>query len=101
MGAADVSECEVTLDSSLFNDEMKNILKRLTEKQQEEIDGINYIAERIAEMGAKEMPYLGNLTGGLQPQTMKDLDAIFDSAYEFEMFDGIYNAEDYGRYMFW
>ena len=33
LGAADVSECEVTLDSSLFNDEMKNILKRLTEKQ--------------------------------------------------------------------
>lgn len=99
LGAADVSECEVTLDSSLFNDEMKNILKGLPKNSQEEIDGINYIAERIAEMGAKEMPYLGNLTGGLQPQTMKDLDAIFDSAYEFEMFDGIYNAEDYGRYM--
>lgn len=99
LSATDVSECKVTLDSSLFNDAMKNILKGLPKNSQEEIDGINHIAERIAEMGTKEMPYLNNLTGDLQPQTTKDLDAIFDSAYEFEMFDGIYNAKDYGRYM--
>ncbi|MEG1630934.1 MAG: antirestriction protein ArdA [Hydrogenoanaerobacterium sp.] len=99
LGATDVSECEVTLDSSLFNDEMKNIIKALPKNSQEELNSINHITERIAEMGTKEMPYLGNLTGDLQPQTMKDLDAIFDSAYEFEMFDGIYNAKDYGRYM--
>ena len=99
LGAADISECEVTLDSSLFNDAMKNILKGLPKNSQEEIDGINHISERIAEMGAKEMPYLNNLTGDLEPKTLGDLDAIFDSAYEFEMFDGIYNAEDYGRYM--
>ncbi len=99
LGARDVSECEITMDSSLFNDEMKNILKALPKNSQEQLDGINHIAKRIAEMGSKEMPYFNNLTGDLQPQTMKDLDAIFDSAYEFEMFDGIYNAKDYGRYM--
>lgn len=99
LGARDVSECEVALDSTIFNDEMKNIFKALPQNNQEQLDGINHIAKRIAEMGTKEIPYLNNLTGDLQPQTMKDLDAIFDSAYEFEMFDGIYNAKDYGRYM--
>lgn len=99
LGADDVSECEVTLDTDIFNDEMKNILKALPKNSQEELNSINHITERIADMGTKEMPYLNNLTGDLQPQTMKDLDAIFDSAYEFEMFDGIYNAKDYGRYM--
>ena len=99
LGARDVSECEVILDTDIFNDEMKNILKALPKNSQEEINGINHIAKRIADMGTKEMPYLNNLTGDLQPQTMKDLDAIFDSVYEFEMFDGIYNAKDYGRYM--
>ena len=99
LGAADVSECEVTMDSSLLNDEMKNILKALPKNSQEKLNSINHITEKITEMGTKEMPYLNNLTGDLQPQTIKDLDAIFDSAYEFEMFDGIYNAEDYGRYM--
>lgn len=99
LGAADVSECEVTMDSSLLNDEMNNILKALPKNSQEKLNSINHITERITEMGTKEMPYLNNLTGDLQPQTIKDLDAILDSAYEFEMFDGIYNAEDYGRYM--
>ena len=99
LGARDVSECEVALDSTIFNDEMKNIFKALPQNNQEQLDGINHIAKRIAEMGTKEIPYLNNLTGDLQPQTMKDLDAIFDSAYEFEIFDGIYNAKDYGRYM--
>lgn len=99
LDAADVSECGVTMESKYFNDEMKNILKGLRKNSQEEIDGINHIAQRIAEMGTKEMPYLNNLTGDLEPKTLGDLDAIFDSAYEFEMFDGIYNAEDYGRYM--
>lgn len=99
LGAADVSECEVTMDSSLLNDEMKNILKALPKNSQEKLNSINHIAERIAGMGTKEIPYLNNLTDDLQPKTLQDLDAILDSAYEFEMFDGIYNAEDYGRYM--
>lgn len=99
LGAADVSECEVTMDSSLLNDEMKNILKALPKNSQEKLNSINHIAERIAGMGTKEIPYLNNLTGDLQPKTLQDLGAILDSAYEFEMFDGIYNAEDYGRYM--
>lgn len=99
LGAADVSECEVTMDSSLLNDEMKNILMALPKNSQEKLNSINHIAERIAGMGTKEIPYLNNLTGDLQPKTLQDLDAILDSAYEFEMFDGIYNAEDYGRYM--
>ena len=99
LGATSVTECGVTMESEYFNDEMKNILKGLPKNSQEEIDGINHIAQRIAEMGTKEMPYLNNLTGDLEPKTLGDLDAIFDSAYEFEMFDGIYNAKDYGRYM--
>lgn len=41
LGARDVSECEITMDSSLFNDEMKNILKALPKNSQEQLDGIN------------------------------------------------------------
>ncbi len=99
LGATYVTECEITSECDYFNNEMKNILKSYEKNSQEELDGINHITERIAEMGTKEMPYLNNLTGDLQPKTLQDLDAILDSAYEFEMFDGIYNAEDYGRYM--
>ena len=99
LSIADVSQCEVTLDSNLYNDEMKAILGSLEKNSQEQLDGINHIGKRIEDMGKKEIPYLNNLTSDLEPQTMKDLDAIFDSAYEFEMFDGIYNAKDYGRYM--
>lgn len=99
LGATSVDECEITLESSLFNDEMKNIMKGFPKNSQEEINSINHMAQKIAEIGAKEMPYLNNLTGDLQPKTLHDLDAIFESAYEFELFDGIFTAEDYGRYM--
>lgn len=99
LGTTSVTECQITLASDLFNDEMKNILQSTDENSQERMDCINHMAKKIEEIGDNEIPYLNNLTATLRPQTLRDLDAIFKSAYEFELFDGIHTAEDYGRYM--
>lgn len=99
LGTTSVTECQITLESDLFNDEMKNILQSTDENSQERMDCINHMAKKIEEIGDNEIPYLNNLTATLRPQTLRDLDAIFKSAYEFELFDGIHTAEDYGRYM--
>jgi hypothetical protein len=99
LGITDFTGCTAELDSNAFNDEMKNIIGSVIEPTAETINKLNHFAKRVQSFGIKEMPFLNTLMNELQPQTEQALDALFDSAYEFELYRGIYNAKDYGRYM--
>jgi hypothetical protein len=99
LGIKDFTGCTAELDSNAFNDEMKNIIGSVIEPTAETINKLNHFAKRVQSFGIKEMPFLNTLMNELQPQTEQALDALFDSAYEFELYRGIYNAKDYGRYM--
>lgn len=99
LGATSLYECSFTLESNLFNSEMEAVVGGFEENSQERLDCINHLAEKIQEIGTKEMPFINKLMIDLSPHTLQDMDTIFESAYEFELFDGIHTAEEYGRYM--
>lgn len=99
LGVSDIKECEVLLESNLISDEIISVVDTEERYGLEQINNYNHLAKRIQEVGTKEMPFIKNLLIDLSPKTMKDLDAIFESSHEFELFDGIHTAEDYGRYM--
>ena len=99
LGITDFTGCTAELDSDAFNDEMKNIIGSVNEPTAETINRLNHFAKRVQSFGVKEMPFLNTLMNELQPQTEQDLDALFDSAYEFELYNGIHSAKDYGRYI--
>lgn len=99
LGITDFTACTAELDSSVFNDEMKKVIGCVSEPTAETINKLNHFAKRVQSFGIKEMPFLNTLMNELQPQTEQDLDALLDSAYEFELYRGIHSAKDYGRYM--
>lgn len=99
LGITDFTGCTAEFDSNAFNDEMKNIIGSVNKPTAEKINSLNHFAKRVQSFSMKEMPFLNTLMNELQPQTEQDLDALFDSAYEFELYRGIYSARDYGRYM--
>ncbi|MEG0273379.1 MAG: antirestriction protein ArdA [Hydrogenoanaerobacterium sp.] len=99
LDTTDFTACTAELDSDTFNAQMKNIIGSVKNPTAETINSLNYFAKRMQNFGVKEMPFLNTLMNELQPATAQDLDALFDSAYEFELYNGIHSAKDYGRYM--
>ncbi|MFV0239255.1 MAG: antirestriction protein ArdA [Lacrimispora sphenoides] len=99
LGTTDFTGLTAELDNDVFNDEMKNIIGSVKDPTTEKINRLNHFAKRVQDFGTKEMPFMNTLMNELQPQTEQDLEMLFDSAYEFELYRGIHSAKDYGRYM--
>ena len=99
LGATSLDACSFSFESEWFHEAMEAVVGDFEENSQERLDCINHLAEKIKEIGTKEMPFINKLMIDLSPHTIQDMDTIFDSAYEFELFDDIHTAEDYGRYM--
>ncbi|WP_202708542.1 antirestriction protein ArdA [Sporosalibacterium faouarense] len=91
-------DCEVIIDSHNFPDRILTILPVETTPLNK-IVNLNNLASHFIKMVSQDINYLKKLMEYLKPQTMEDIFALMDSMYEFELFDGIRDAEDYGRYM--
>ena len=93
-----LSECSLGLTSEHFPEMMLEILA--TEKPLcGNMDNLNYFASKFQEVGTQEESYVEKLMDFIQPDNQKDLKALLDSMYEFELFPNIHTAEGYGKYI--
>jgi hypothetical protein len=90
-------DCEVAIDSHNFPDRIVDIIPA-DATPLNKIDTLNSLASKLKEIG-KDIRYFERLMAYVNPQTINEVFSLADSMYEFELFDGIKDAESYGRYM--
>uniref|UniRef100_UPI00289CA45E antirestriction protein ArdA n=1 Tax=Anaerotignum sp. TaxID=2039241 RepID=UPI00289CA45E len=93
-----LSECSLSLTSDHFPDRMLEILadqKPLCEN----MDNLNHFATKFREIDTQEESYVEKLMEFIKPDKQKDLKALLDSMYEFELFPNIHTVEEYGKYI--
>ncbi|WP_312072415.1 antirestriction protein ArdA [Anaerotignum propionicum] len=91
-----LSECSLSLTSDHFPDRMLEIIT--SEKPLwENIDNLNYFATKFREIGTQEESYVEKLMDFVKPGNQRDLKALLDSMYEFELFPDIHTVEEYGK----
>lgn len=93
-----LSQCDAFLESAYFPKFMIDIISK--EKSiTSNVDNLNELANRFKEMGRHDGSYFEKLMEYVKPRNFEELKVLIGSMYEFEIFDGILNAEQYGRYM--
>lgn len=98
LDADSLSECSLSLTSDHFSNRMLDIIT--SEKPVcENMDDINYFASKFREIGTQEESYFENLMEFVKPNNQKDIKALLDSMYEFELFSNIHTDEEYGKYI--
>ncbi|WP_206458335.1 antirestriction protein ArdA [Anaerovorax sp. IOR16] len=98
LDADSLSKCSLSLTSDHFSDRMLDIIT--SEKPLcENMDDINHLASKFRELGTQEESYFEKLMEFVKPHDQKDLKALLDSMYEFELFPNIHTAEEYGKYI--
>ncbi|MBU5426975.1 antirestriction protein ArdA [Tissierella pigra] len=91
-------DCEVAIDSNSFPDSILNVVSASTTPVTK-VATLNNLAKRYSEMGSHNIIHFEKLIDYVKPRTIDEVFALAESMYEFELFDGIKNAESYGRYM--
>ncbi|KAF5069629.1 Antirestriction protein [anaerobic digester metagenome] len=98
LDADSLSECSLDLTSDHFPETMLEIITS-DKPLYENVDNLNYFATKFQEIGTQEENYVEKLIDFVQPDNQKDLKALLDSMYEFELFPNIQTAEEYGKYI--
>lgn len=94
----DLSRCHVHLESDMF----PSVLMALMEKEDvvsHKLDLVNDFAKCLKQLGARDTEYYGNLLDYLRPRSVVDARLLLDHYHEFQLFDGIYDAKAYGKFM--
>lgn len=98
LGVHYLHDCEVLIDSHNFSDRILEIIPDdITPVNK--IDTLNNLASKLKGMGTRDTKYFEKLMDYVKPQAIDEIFALADSMYEFELYDGIKDAEGYGRYM--
>ncbi|SMB80057.1 Antirestriction protein (ArdA) [Desulfonispora thiosulfatigenes DSM 11270] len=95
---ASLYDCEVAVDSHNFPERILNIISDDVTPLIK-IYALNNLANHFEQMGNKDIKYFEKLMGYVNPQTIDEILALTESMYEFEIYDGIKDAESYGRYI--
>ncbi len=93
-----LTQCDALLESDYFPENMIKIITK-DKHMVPNMDSLNEFASKFKEMGKQDESYFEKLIDYIRPRNETDLKALLNSMYEFEMFDKIKNAEQYGRYM--
>ncbi|WP_313758769.1 antirestriction protein ArdA [Tissierella sp.] len=97
LGVSYLQDCEINIDSDNHPDSVLEMIpKNIT--SMERVDTLNKVASKFIEMKG-DIQYFERLMEYVNPRTTDEVLLLADSMYEFELFDGIKDAEDYGRYM--
>ena len=97
LGVSYLQDCEVNIDSHELPDNVLEMIpKNIT--PMERVDTLNKVAGKFKEMG-RDIEYFEKLMEYVNPRTIDEVISLKESMYEFEIFDGIKTAEEYGRYM--
>lgn len=97
LGVLYLQDCEVCIDSHELPDRVVNMIPE-KQNQVEWIDILNKLSKKFMDMGRDRL-YFEKLMYYVNPSIIDEIFLLADSLYEFEIFDGIKDAEDYGRYM--
>lgn len=97
LGVPYLQDCEVCIDSNELPDRVLEMIPDDGNKV-ERLDTLNKIAKGFMEMGGDRL-YFEKLMDYVNPSTIDEVHLLADSMYEFEIYDGIKDAEGYGRYM--
>lgn len=91
-------ECDIELESEYLTDK---ILSAIVEGEpiHDKLMQLSAFTKKYEALGPSEKDYLNDIVECLNPHSEKDIISIVDSLYEFEFFNGVHNAQDYGRYM--
>lgn len=98
LGVPYLHDCEVLIDSHNFPDRILETIPDDTTPVNK-IDTLNNLASKLKGMGTRDTKYFEKLMDYVKPQAIDEIFALADSMYEFELYDGIKDAEGYGRYM--
>jgi hypothetical protein len=93
-----ISQCDAILVSDYFPKTMIDLITKEKEIAFS-MDILDEFAKKFKEMGRQDGAYFEKLMDYIRHRNVEELKALLESMYEFEMFDGIRDAEQYGRYM--
>ena len=92
-----LQDCEVNIDSHNLPDKVLDMIpENIT--SMERVDTLNKVSNKFMEMKG-DIQYFEKLMEYVNPRTIDEVLLLADSMYEFETFDGIKDAEGYGRHM--
>ena len=98
LGVPYLHDCEVLIDSHNFPDRILETIPDDTTPVNK-IDTLNNIASKLKGMGTRDTKYFEKLMDYVKPQAIDEIFVLADTMYEFELYDGIKDAEGYGRHM--
>lgn len=97
LGVSYLQDCEVNIDSHDLPDKVLDMIpENIT--SMERVDTLNKVAKKFMEMQG-DIRHFEKLMDYINPSTIDEVLLLADSMHEFEIFNGIKDAEDYGRQM--
>lgn len=97
LGVSYLQDCELHLDSHSLPDKVLKMIPH-NDSIVERLDILNRVSDIFLEMDG-DVGYFEELMNYIKPSNIDEIFLLAETMYEFETFDGINNAEDYGRYM--
>jgi hypothetical protein len=97
LGLSYLQDCELHLDSHNLPDRALGMVPD-SDSIVERLDILNKVSDIFLEMDG-DVEYFEELMDYVKPSKIDEIFLLAETMYEFETFDGIKNAEDYGRYM--
>jgi len=94
----DLAECKLLFESDMLPNKLIEFISK-DESATSKVSMLNDLSKRFKEMGSHEGPYFEKLMTYVKPRNLVEANALLDYMYEFQMFDGVRSAEEYGRYM--
>lgn len=94
----DITQCNASIESDYFTDPMVELLTK-GESIASSLDHLNEFAALLKDMGSNGPAYFEKLVEYTSPRNEIELKVLAEHYYEFELFDRIRDAEQYGRYM--
>ena len=93
-----LQDCEVAIDNHNFPDRILDIVPEGLSPLVK-IDTLNNLASHFEQMNGNDRKHFKKLIDYIEPKTIDEILALTESMFEFEIYDGIYDANSYGRYM--
>lgn len=94
----DIEECKLSFESDMLPNKLIEFISK-DESVTAKVNMLNDFSKRFKEMGGHEAQYFEKLTAYIRPRNLYEINALLDHMHEFQLFDGIRSAEEYGRYM--
>ena len=97
LGVPYLQDCELHFDSHNLPDRVLGMIPDI-DSIVERLDILNKVSDVFLEMDG-DVKYFEELMDYIKPSNIDEVLLLAETMYEFETFDGIKNAEDYGRYI--